>query len=136
MDSLFDENMRELWSRIQPGSNPVVGRRPVWEPAQRVGVASLANHHPAWPNRPAAAVPSVDFVGRGLPVSGKLHQFWFGCCLTCRGRRHMMGMRRSVVESQLPQVSIETLPGLGNPGRVKLAGRLGVTGPPVEAGWD
>jgi hypothetical protein len=110
------KNMRELWSRIVglAGLEPGGGRRGVWEPAQRVGVARLVNHHPAWPNWPAAAVPSVDFVGCGLPASGKLHRFWFACCLySGAAATHMMVMRRV---RGIPPIaeSIETLPGVGN----------------------
>jgi hypothetical protein len=73
----------------------------------------LLNHHPALPNRPAAAVPSADFVGRGLPESGKLHRFWFGCLLNRALPPPHEGVR-NVADSTRSQMSIKMLPGVGN----------------------
>jgi hypothetical protein len=71
----FDKNVRRLWSRIV-GS--VVGWRGVCEPAQRVAWRGSSTTTLPWRTGQRQRTASVDFVGRGLPMSGKLHQFWFG----------------------------------------------------------
>jgi hypothetical protein len=92
---------------ISRASNPAV-HVPCLEVRSTGWVAWPVNHHSACPNRPAAAVPSVDFRVFGLPASGN-----FGRRPRSGGCRYE-GMQRDRLGVHTSEMTIEILPIVGN----------------------
>ena len=99
------------------------------------GVVRLVNHHLALPSWPRQRAPSANFVGSNLPAPGKTVFVRLARADSLgRGPCHILGL--AGCREAPSQMSLQTLPSVGNLVAVKLAGHLGVTGSPAEACWE
>jgi hypothetical protein len=122
-------------SWVVPASNRVAGRRGVCEPAQRVGLCGSSTTilpcrlgRGSGRHRPTSWGPTCRLLAKQFSFG------WLGADSLGRGPCDILGL--AGCREAPSQMSLQTLPSVGNLVAVKLAGHLGVTGSPVEACWE